>query len=58
MCVQYIGRCSVQWRVFSTSGGYHEYFEEISLVNRGMFSTSEKYHEYMGGGGGGGGYHE
>ena len=25
MCVQYIGGCSVHRKVFSTSGGYHEY---------------------------------
>ena len=39
--VQYIGGCSVNWEVFSTSGGYHDYIGG--------------YHEYIGGGGGGGG---
>ena len=36
--VRYIGGCSVNWEVFSTSGGYHDYIGG--------------YHEYIGGGGG------
>ena len=42
MCVQYIGGCSVHWRVFSTSGGV-QYIGGISRVHRGG------YHEYIGG---------
>ena len=63
--VQYIGGCSVHRRVFSTSGGYHEYIggggyhEYIGgcSVHRGdimstsgdIISTSGRYHEYIGG---------
>ena len=55
MCVQYIGGCSVQQRVFSTSGG-------IMSTSEGIMNTSEGvkyiggiswclwgYHEYIGG---------
>ena len=40
MCVQYIGGCSINRWVFSTSRGYHEYIRGISLVHWGIFSTS------------------
>ena len=56
MCIQYIGGCSVHGRVFSTSGGYHEYIgvyhEYVGgcSVHRGdTMSTSAGYHEYIGG---------
>ena len=42
MCVQYIGRCSVHWGVFSTSGEYHEYIG-------GYHEYIGGYHEYIGG---------
>ena len=38
MCIQYIGGCSVHLRVFSTSGGYHEYIGGISWVHWGISS--------------------
>ena len=47
--VQYYGGCSVHWRLFSTSGGKHQYCGGIASVLWGdSFSTVEVV-QYSGG---------
>ena len=52
---EYIGGCSVHWRMFSTSGDIMSTLEDVQYiggcsVHRGdTMSTLGVYHEYIGG---------